>query len=413
MFTITKNARNLSFGLMIIGVTALILGFVNDAHSAWPSLLFNTYFFLGISVFAVFFIALQYVAEASWSIVLKRVPEAIISFLPISGIIMLIIMVTAVMHFGGNHIYHWMADGIMDKFLLDDLGNQILDEKGNPILNPGYDKIIAGKAAFLDTTFFLIRSVIYILGWVYFGRKLKQLSLNEDKHGGLEIIIKDLELQLVYGLFALPLQSLLGIGLCLLIHTGLVHYLDGMFFSEWNVIGFVSILLITLYLKRLGYLESVNESHIHDLGKYVFAFSLVWTYMWFSQFMLIWYSNIPEEVAYFTARLEVENYKFLFWFRVAINFLFPIILLMSRDAKRNNSRLIFVCIVILIGHWLNSYLLVTPGVLNKEGHIGFTEIGMGLGFFGLFIYVVFNALTKAPLETKNHPFLDESKHLHT
>ena len=184
-------------------------------------------------------------------------------------------------------------------------------------------------------------------------------------------------------------------------------------FSEWAVIGFVSILLITLYLKRLGYLESVNESHIHDLGKYVFAFSLVWTYMWFSQFMLIWYSNIPEEVAYFTARLEVENYKFLFWFRVAINFLFPIILLMSRDAKRNNSRLIFVCIVILIGHWLNSYLLVAPGTLNKEGHIGFTEIGMGLGFFGLFIYVVFNALTKAQLETKNHPFLDESKHLHT
>ena len=86
---------------------------------------------------------------------------------------------------------------------------------------------------------------------------------------------------------------------------------------------------------------------------------------------------------------------------------------MSRDAKRNNSRLIFVCIVILIGHWLNSYLLVAPGTLNKEGHIGFTEIGMGLGFFGLFIYVVFNALTKSPLEAKNHPFLDESKHLHT
>ena len=103
-------------------------------------------------------------------------------------------------------------------------------------------------------------------------------------------------------------------------------------FSEWAVIGFVTILLITLYLKRLGYLESVNESHIHDLGKYVFAFSLVWTYMWFSQFMLIWYANIPEEVAYFYDRLELENYKFLFWFRVAINFLFPIILLMSRDA---------------------------------------------------------------------------------
>ena len=110
MFTITKNARNLSFGLMIIGVTALILGFVNDAHSAWPSLLFNTYFFLGISVFAVFFIALQYVAEASWSIVLKRVPEAIISFLPISGIIMLIIMLPVMVWRKSYYWIQWSDD---------------------------------------------------------------------------------------------------------------------------------------------------------------------------------------------------------------------------------------------------------------------------------------------------------------
>jgi len=113
------------------------------------------------------------------------------------------------------------------------------------------------------------------------------------------------------------------------------------------------------------------------------------------------------------ARLEVENYKFLFWFSMIINFIAPIILLMSRDAKRNNGRLIFVGCVILVGHWINSYLLVAPGTLGTHGHIGFTEIGMGLGFSGLFIYLVLNALTKQPLETKNHPFLDESKNLHT
>ena len=173
MFIINKNSKNLSMVLMAIGLIALIFGFATDSHAAWPSLLFNNYFFLGISVFAVFFIALQYVSEAAWSIVLKRIPEAVISFLPITGIIMLIIMITAAMHFGGNHIYHWMIDGIMD---------------------PGsehYDKIIAGKEAFLNTTFFLARSVIYILGWIYFGRKLKQLSLSEDQHGGLSIIIKE------------------------------------------------------------------------------------------------------------------------------------------------------------------------------------------------------------------------------
>jgi len=396
MFTITKNARNLSMALMAIGLIALIFGFVTDAHAAWPSLLFNTYFYLGISVFGVFFIALQYVSEAAWSIVLKRVPEAIISFLPITGIIMLIIMVTAAMHFGGNHIYHWMEEGIMTK------GSE------------NYDKIVAGKEAFLNTTFFLSRSVIYILGWIYFGRKLKQLSLAEDQHGGLSYYNKGVKTSAWFMVFFAVTSAVASWDWIMSID---VHWFSTLFgwyvFSEWAAIGFATVLLITLYLKRLGHLESVNESHIHDLGKWVFAFSLVWTYMWFSQFMLIWYSNIPEEVTYYMARLEVSNYKFLFWFRVAINFLFPIILLMSRDAKRHNGRLIFICIVILIGHWINAYLMVTPGTLGTHGHIGFTEIGMGLGYAGLFIFVVLNALTKSPLEVKNHPMLDESKNLHT
>jgi len=129
--------------------------------------------------------------------------------------------------------------------------------------------------------------------------------------------------------------------------------------------------------------------------------------------MLIWYSNIPEEVTYYTARIEVSNYRFLFWFSMIINFIIPLVLLMSRDAKRNNRILIIVSTIILIGHWLNAYLLVTPGTLNTHGHIGITEIGMGLGFTGLLIYLTLSTLAKEPLEAKNHPMLDESKHLHT
>jgi hypothetical protein len=405
MFTITKNARNLSMVLMAIGLIALIFAFTTNPHAAWPSLLFNNYFFLGISVFAVFFIALQYVSEAAWSIVLKRIPEAVISFLPITGLIMLIIMVSGAMHFGGNHIYHWMAEGIMDS------GSE------------HYDKIIAGKEAFLNTTFFLARSVIYILGWIYFGRKLKQLSLSEDQHGGLSYYNKGVKTSAWFMVFFAVTSAVASWDWIMSIDTHWFSTLFGWYvFSEWAAIGFATILLITLYLKRLGYLGHVNDSHIHDLGKWVFAFSLVWTYMWFSQFMLIWYANIPEEVTYFTARLQdynidgnivPNNYKFLFWFSMIINFIVPLILLMSRDAKRHNGRLIFVCIIILIGHWINSYLLVAPGTLGNHGHIGFVEIGMGLGYLGLFIYVVLNALTKVPLEVKNHPFSEESKNLHT
>ena len=394
MFTIDKKAKNFSMALMAIGLIALIYGFSTDAHRAWPSLLFNNYFFIGIAVFGVFFVAKQYVSEAGWSIVLKRVPEAVMSALPVMSLIMLFIMFASIMHW--NHIYHWLHEGIMDP------------------ANDHYDKIIAGKEAYLNGSFFIIRTIIYLLGWNYFAKKLRALSVLEDKVEGTSIHFKSVSTSAWFMVFFAVTSAMASWDWIMSIDPHWFSTIFGWYvFAEWGAIGFTTILLFTLYLKRQGYLEDVNENHIHDLGKWIFAMSLVWTYMWFSQFMLIWYANIPEEVTYFMARLEVENYKFLFWFSMIINFIAPIILLMSRDAKRNNGRLIFVGCVILVGHWINSYLLVTPGTLGKLGHIGFVEIGMGLGFAGLFIYLVLNSLTKQPLETKNHPFLDESKNLHT
>ena len=394
MFRIDKKARNLSLALMAIGLIALIFGFVSNPHGAWPSLLFNTYFYLGIAVFAVFFVALQYVAEAGWSIVLKRVPEAIMGALPLFSLIMLFIMVAAIMHW--NHIYHWLHDGIMDP------------ESEN------YDKIISGKEAYLNATFFIIRTIIYLLGWNFFAKKLRALSLLEDKEGGTTLHFKGVSTSAWFMVFFAITSATASWDWIMSIDTHWFSTIFGWYiFSEWAAIGFTTILLFTLYLKRKGYLQDVNDSHIHDLGKWIFAFSLVWTYIWFSQFMLIWYSNIPEEVTYYTARLEVHNYKFLFWFSMIINFIFPLVLLMSRDAKRNNGILIIVSAIILIGHWLNAYLLVAPGTLNTHGHIGFTEIGMGLGFAGMLIYLTLSTLSKESMEAKNHPMLDESKHLHT
>ena len=394
MFTIDKKAKNFSMALMAIGLIALIYGFSTDAHRAWPSLLFNNYFFIGIAVFGVFFVAKQYVSEAGWSIVLKRVPEAVMSALPVMSLIMLFIMFASIMHW--NHIYHWLHEGIMDP------------------ASEHYDRIIAGKEAYLNASFFIIRTIIYLLGWNYFAKKLRALSVLEDKVVGTAIHFKSVSTSAWFMVFFAVTSAMASWDWIMSIDPHWFSTIFGWYvFAEWGAIGFTTILLFTLYLKRQGYLEDVNENHIHDLGKWIFAMSLVWTYMWFSQFMLIWYANIPEEVTYFMARLEVENYKFLFWFSMIINFIAPIILLMSRDAKRNNGRLIFVGCVILVGHWINSYLLVTPGTLGTHGHIGFVEIGMGLGFAGLFIYLVLNSLTKQPLETKNHPFLDESKNLHT
>ena len=396
MYKISKNTHLLSLGLILIGVISTAYAFITDIHAAWTSLLFNNYFFLGISIFAVFFVALQHVAEAGWSTAIKRVPEAIMTFLPYACAVMIFIVIAAILHW--NHIYHWMEEGIMTEGA------------------PNYDKIIAGKEAYLSPIFFLVRSIIYVTVWIYCAKRLRDISLQGDLEGGIgeKSYNKGITVSAWFIVFFAVSSSTASWDWIMSIDTHWFSTLFGWYiFSEWSAIGFTTILLFCLFLKKQGYLEHLNESIIHDLGKWVFAFSIVWTYMWFSQFMLIWYANIPEEVTYFMERIELPNYRFLFWFSAAINFVVPTIMLMSRDAKRNTNLLITASITILIGHWINSYLLFAPGTLHDHGHLGFSELGMGLGFLGLFLFVVFRSLTTRSLEIKHHPFLEESKHLHT
>ncbi|MDC1024706.1 quinol:cytochrome C oxidoreductase [Flavobacteriales bacterium] len=396
MYKISKSTHLLSLVLIAIGLISTVYAFINDSHAAWTSLIFNNYFFLGISIFAVFFVALQHVAEAGWSTVIKRVPEAIMTFLPYACAVMIFIIVAAMLHW--NHIYHWMEEGIMTEGA------------------PNYDKIIAGKEAYLNPIFFLVRSIIYVVVWIYCAKRLRDISLQGDLEGGIgeNSYNKGITVSAWFIVFFAVSSSMASWDWIMSIDTHWFSTLFGWYiFSEWSAIGFTTILLFCLFLKKQGYLQDLNDSIIHDLGKWVFAFSVVWTYMWFSQFMLIWYANIPEEVTYFMERIELSNYRFLFWFSAAINFVVPTIVLMSRDAKRNTNFLIVASVVILIGHWINSYLLFAPGTLHDHGHLGLTDLGMGLGFLGLFLYVVFRSLTTRPLSVKHHPFLEESKHLHT
>jgi len=396
MYKISKSTHLLSLVLIAIGLISTVYAFINDSHAAWTSLIFNNYFFLGISIFAVFFVALQHVAEAGWSTVIKRVPEAIMTFLPYACAVMIFIVVAAMLHW--NHIYHWMEEGIMTEGA------------------PNYDKIIAGKEAYLNPIFFLVRSIIYVVVWIYCAKRLRDISLQGDLEGGIgeNSYNKGITVSAWFIVFFAVSSSMASWDWIMSIDTHWFSTLFGWYiFSEWSAIGFTTILLFCLFLKKQGYLHDLNDSIIHDLGKWVFAFSVVWTYMWFSQFMLIWYANIPEEVTYFMERIELSNYRFLFWFSAAINFVVPTIVLMSRDAKRNTNFLIVASVVILIGHWINSYLLFAPGTLHDHGHLGLTDLGMGLGFLGLFFYVVFRSLTTRPLSVKHHPFLEESKHLHT
>jgi hypothetical protein len=194
------------------------------------------------------------------------------------------------------------------------------------------------------------------------------------------------------------------------------HWFSTMFgwyvFASWWVAGLALTLFIVVMLKDKGYLSIVNQNHLHDLGKFVFAFSIFWTYIWFSQFLLIYYAHIPEETVYFMERWKSAHYAPVFYLNLILNFFFPFLVLMTRDSKRHSRILKVVCPVVVFGHWLDFYLMVSPGTVGENGGFGFLEIGLILVFLCSFLYVFYTSLSKMPLIAKNHPMLKESLQHH-
>ena len=154
-------------------------------------------------------------------------------------------------------------------------------------------------------------------------------------------------------------------------------------------------------------MPQLNENHLHNLGLYAFGFSVFWTYLWFSQFMLYWYGNIPEETRWFLDRARTD-FKPLFYTNLFVNFLFPFLVLMRRDAKRDFTVLTIVAGVLICSHWLDMYMMIMPATVAGEWGMGLPELGMFMAFAGIFLYVVFNELTKASLVPEKHPFYRES-----
>jgi len=183
-------------------------------------------------------------------------------------------------------------------------------------------------------------------------------------------------------------------------------------FASTFVSGMALVALFVIYLKNNNYLEYVNNEHLHDIGKFMFAFSVFWTYLWFSQFMLIWYANIPEETIYFKSRAQ-GIYSGIFWLMFIINFIAPLLILMTRGAKRNYGTVAFMAVMIIFGHWLDFYQMVFPAVSPDHVPMIVYDFGVALFFVGLILFVVGRALAKAPLLAKNHPFVKESLIHHT
>ena len=390
-FQITQKAKRNIYLLLGIGLVLTLIGVVTgmDSHHFATRLLTNglidTFFFFAMGLGALFFLALAYATETGWYASVKRIIEAVAGYLPYGmGLMGLVLLVITLMD--GAHVYQWMDPEVV-----------------------AHDDIIQGKTAYLNPVFFWIRTLIYFAVYFIFLRGFKKRSLEEDKIGGTDLHFMNYKKGALFLVFFAVFSSTSSWDWLMSID---VHWFSTLFgwytFAGMWCTTMVVLIMVTLYLKKLGYLEKVNDSHIHDLGKWAFATSFLCSYLWFSQFMLIWYANIGEEVSYF--QMRIDNYKLLYFGMFIINFAFPMLILMSRDAKRHAGILTFIGLIILGGHWLDVYIMVTAGSLGPAAHIGLLEIGMALTALGIFILVILRNLTKAPLTPVNHPFLDESIH---
>lgn len=392
------KAKRITFILMAIGLLSIVLGFFTGDHASqrvWTSILISGFFFFGVGITGTFFLAVQYAAESGWPTVFKRIFEGVSAYLPVGSVVLILVFLAGTLHW--HHIYHWMDPELYDP------------------ASPHYDEIIAHKQPYLNLPFWWIRTLVYLAVYVWFTMLFRKRSMMEDELTSLDeqkpFYIKNKTLAAIFLVFFGYTSVTASWDWIMSIDTHWFSTIFGWYiFSGMWISGMVMMTLLVLYLRSKGLMDFINESHMHDMGKWVFAVSFLWTYLFFCQFMLYWYSDIPEEIVYFKAR--IDDYTWTFWGTLLINFVFPMLLLMSKDAKRNAGFLMFVGVIIFFGHWMDVYMIITPGAMKREGVIGLVELGTFIGFLGLFLYIVLGALAKRPLLVKNHPMLEESLHHH-
>ncbi|MEL6273770.1 MAG: hypothetical protein AAFU03_01530 [Bacteroidota bacterium] len=354
-FVFSSRAKMVTGGLAVLGIICLIWSYLiggEDHHMRfWTNFLHNTTFFLGIAFMSAFTLAAFTTAYAGWYVQMKRVWESFSLWLLPALFLMGVLIVGLWMH--SHHLYHW-----------------------NDAEHVAHDEILTHKSAFLNKWWYTLATIIFVGGWYFFTSRMRQISVDEDRNGD-----RSYSHHKRYKVYAAIFLPIAGFTSAALIWQWIMsldsHWYSTMFAwyasASWFVAMMALTIMVLIYLKSRGYFEGVNMEHFHDMGKYLFAISIFWTYLWFSQYMLIWYGNVGEETIYFRERLD--NYRTLFYANLVINFVLPFFVLMRNDTKRKFGTLFFASVFVFFGHWLDFFLMIKPAALrtsieltSNEGH---------------------------------------------
>jgi hypothetical protein len=371
--------RAAALALAALGVVTIAIGLAWSPARTWPNLLLADVYLLSMALSAALFISMQYLSGAGWSVVLRRIAEAMMSGLPIAAALMLSLF------FGRQALYPWAQPG----------------GSAGAAMSPS-------KAAYLSTPLVFVRMAVVLALWMLLVHLLRKTSLRQDHDPAPAIHQRLVTCSAVFvAVFAVTFT----IGSIDWLMSLDPHWSSAVFaiyvFAGLLVSGLAALTLIAIVLCALGPLSGVvRPAHLHDLGKLLLAFSTFWAYIWLSQYLLIWYGNLPEEVPYYVRRTD-GPWTALFLLNLSVNWVVPFLVLLPRAAKRNARVLAAVCVVLLAGHWLDLYLLIMPEIWSGP-MAGPLEAIIPLGYAGLFVALTARALMQAPLVPVHDPYLHES-----
>ncbi len=374
---VSRLLKIILVAFIILGIVAILAGFLTGhVDRSWANLLLNNFYFLSLALGALFWMAIQSISQSGWSAGFVRVPQAMVSYL------LLAFALWVILFFGLHDLFHWMGEEAV------------------------HDAVLVHKQPYLNVTFLAVRLVVFFVLWILLASRIRSLSLKEDKFGGLTYFNK-IEFNSKVFIFVLgisfiffPLDWLMSLE---------PHWYSTLFSIKYFISAFYHgsaiIVAIVIILNKLGYFPFLNKGHLHDFSKYIFMLSIMWGYMWYVQYLLIWYGNIPEETVYYLLRRQ-EGFKILFILEIIVNWLFPFLFLMWNRLAKNTTALLITVGVLIVGQWIEVYNAVFPGIVH-HAYIGFLEIGSFVGFAALFILITIQSLSKHPLVPKNHPYLEE------
>lgn len=383
-FVATKGIKTLYTVCIFLGILTLALGLLGKGEGSsariWHSYLTSYFYFTTISLGGLFWVAVNNVANAGWSVNVRRIAEALTSFLPIAAVGAIVLLL------GSKNLYVW------------------LDEH-----HVAQDYLLQAKHAYLNQTFFIIRLVAFFAIWLFFAAKIVGNSVKQDATGEDNLTVRNAKLSVAFILMFALSYSFFSVDLLMSLQP---HWYS----TIWGVYNFAgmfqstmaTMILICLFCMKNGWVRGlINENHVHDLAKYMKGFTIFYAYIGFSQFLLIWYANLPEETIFYLNRSQ-GGWMIMSFSLLIFKFAVPFLLLLPRWAKRTPSHLIMVSILILIMQYVDVHWMVYPNLDNSRVLFGWQEIGMFLGFLGLFVFSVTRFLEKNNLIPIKDPRIGES-----